>query len=451
MTNPEGTELLDELYEAIKRYVILPDDHAAVGVTLWIATTHALPAFDFAPRLAIGSPQKRCGKTRLLDVIEHTAHKPLATSNATVAALFRSIGGGHPPCLIFDEADTVFGSKRLAEQHEDLRNLFNNGFQRGRETLRCVGPNQVPQKFPIFAMAALAGIGTLPDTITDRAVNLTMRRRAPGETVKPFRLRRDGPKLHDLQVRLASWAASKLDVLTEAEPDMPVEDREADTWEPLVALADAAGGRWPELARQACKALTAGAAAADESQSLGVALLVDIRDVFSARAVSFISSADLVAALQKVDESPWSDFELNPRKLAARLKPFGVTSTRDSAGDVRGYRLEDFCDPFERYLRQEASECVSTGSEQRKPSDTEMSSDTSIRQTEITCQNISAVQQPFLTVLTGSDGEARKSGPDGVASYDTVRAGDRHPPRRRQRTRGKNRAAQQTPAQGETA
>lgn len=406
-----GAELLDELHDAIGRYVILPDSHATVGVTLWIATTHALPAFDFAPRLAIVSPQKRCGKTRLLDVIEHTAHNPLATSNATVAALFRSIGGGHPPCLIFDEADTIFGSKRLAEQHEDLRNLFNNGFQRGRETLRCVGPSQTPVKFPIFAMAALAGIGALPDTITDRAINVTMRRRAPGETVKPFRLRRDGPLLESLRFRLAEWAAGQLDALTDAQPELPVEDREADTWEPLIAVADAAGGRWPELARGACKALTEGAAAADEAQSLGVALLSDIRDVFDRADVAFLSSTELVAALRKVDESPWADFDLNPRKLAQRLKPFGVTSTRDAAGDVRGYRLEAFRDPFGRYIRQEASEPVRIGSELHKPSDTSPRSDTSIRQTENTCQNKSAGQTAFLTHLTDSDAGAPKTVP----------------------------------------
>lgn len=222
-TARDGAELLDDVLGALKRYVVL-DEHAAVGSALWIATTHALPAFDFAPRLAIVSPQKCCRKTRLLDVIEHTAHNPLATSNATVATLFRSIGGGHPPALIFDEADTVFGSKKAAENHEDLWNLFNNGFQRGRETLRCVGPNQVPTKCPIFAMAALAGIGALPDTITDRAINIAMWRRAPGETVKPFRLRRDGPKLAAVRDRLAQWAAAHLDILTAAEPSMPVED-----------------------------------------------------------------------------------------------------------------------------------------------------------------------------------------------------------------------------------
>ena len=172
-------------------------------MTLWIAATHALPAFECAPRLVITSPEKRCGKTRLLDIITGTCHKPLATVNATVAAIFRSIGGAHPPTLVIDEADTLFGSKKNAENNEDFRALLNAGHQRGRPALRCVGPLQVPTEFSTFAMCAIAGIGTMPDTITDRAVNISMRRRASGETVAQFRSRRDGPILTALGDRLA--------------------------------------------------------------------------------------------------------------------------------------------------------------------------------------------------------------------------------------------------------
>ena len=57
-------------------------------------------------------------------------------------------------------------------------------------------------------MAALAGIGAMPDTITDRAVNITMRRRARGEKVAQFRSRRDGPILTALRDRLAAGRRS---------------------------------------------------------------------------------------------------------------------------------------------------------------------------------------------------------------------------------------------------
>ena len=68
--------------------------------------------------------------------------------------------------MIFDEADAIFGTKKAAEQHKDLRALLNAGYQRNRPALRCV--NQIPSEFPTFAMAALAGIGNcFPDTVTD--------------------------------------------------------------------------------------------------------------------------------------------------------------------------------------------------------------------------------------------------------------------------------------------
>jgi Protein of unknown function (DUF3631) len=292
----DGAELLDELLDVLTRYVVFADRHAPVAVALWIAATHALPAFECAPRLVITSPEKRCGKSRLLDIISGTCHRPLVSVNATVAAIFRSIGDQHPPTLIIDEADTIFGTKKAAEQNEDLRALLNAGHQRGRPALRCVGPLQVPTEFSTFSMAALAGIGAMPDTITDRAVNITQRRRAGEETVSQFRSRRDGPVLEHVRGLLGLWAADHIDDLSKAEPVMPVEDRAADTWEPLISVADAAGGRWPTTARAACKALVDAADSADEDKSLSVKLLVDIRQIFADKHVSFLPSGGIAMA-----------------------------------------------------------------------------------------------------------------------------------------------------------
>jgi hypothetical protein len=320
-----------------------------------------------------------------------------------VAAIFRSIGGEHPRTLIIDEADAIFGSKKVAEQNEDLRKLLNAGHQRGRPALRCVGPNQIPTEFSVFAMAALAGIGTMPDTITDRAVNITMRRRAKGEAVAQFRSRRDGPILEHLRGRLAKWAATQIEALTAAEPAMPVEDRAADTWEPLIAIADAAGGHWPATARAACKALADAADAADEDKSLAVKLLIDIKGVFAEKGVAFLSSADLVAELRRIEESPWNDFELTVRKLAYRLGEFSVKTGHNTSGTARGYRLEDLADAFSRYTRQEPSDPSDQQVTHAFPSDASKASDASMRQTETKRQTESAGQIPFLTGLTDLD------------------------------------------------
>lgn len=372
-----GAAILDELHKVLTRYVIFGDRHAAEAITLWIACTHALPAFEHAPRLVLTSPEKRCAKSRTLDIITGTCHNPLASVNATVAAVFRSLDGEHPPTLIIDEADTLFGSKRSAEHNEDLRALLNAGHQRGRPVLRCVGPQLAPTKFPTFAMAALAGIGSMPDTITDRAINVTMRRRAPHEKVDHFRSRRDGPTLEAIRDRVAPWCAEHLDQLTNAEPPMPVEDRAADTWEPLIAIADAAGGHWRETARTACRAMVAAAHAADQDHSLRVKLLADIRDTFLIKNTEFMASTQLIDELRNIQESPWGEFGLSARKLAAQLKDFGVHPRHDITGRCRGYYLADLTDAFCRYLPQEPSEPSETDHEQRRPLDTSVSSDRS--------------------------------------------------------------------------
>jgi hypothetical protein len=429
----DGAELLDDLVNTLTRFVIFADKHSAAAVALWIAATHALPWFDCAPRLVITSPEKRCGKTRLLDIIEGTCNHPLATSDATVAAIFRSIppidentgdsiAVEATPTLIIDEADAIFGNSKVAEQHEDLRKLLNAGHQRGRPALRCVGPHQTPTQFPTFAMAVLAGIGSMPDTITDRAANIAMRRRAHGERVAQFRRRRDTGTLKEIRYRLNRWVWSGADhdlsktdtrnnnVRFAAERSMPVEDRAADTWEPLVAIADAAGGHWPGTARAACKALVAAADAADETDSLNTKLLADIKQIFADTRVPFLASKELVVRLRGIEESPWVEFDYNPSKLAYRLKEFGVKSRRDPAGAVRGYSLESLTDAFSRYLRQSPSDPSESLVDTCFPSDAHKPSDASTRQTGSTRQNENTGLPAILTGLTGSDGSTASNG-----------------------------------------
>lgn len=366
----DGAALLDDVLATHLDYVVFGNEHQAVAVTLWEAATHAVEAFQHATRLVITSPQKRCGKSRLLDVIGGICARPLLTSNATSAAIFRSIGNGKkPPTLVIDEADGIFGTKKLAEQNEDLRQLLNAGFGRGRPSLRCVGPNQIPTPFETFAMAALAGIGKMPDTVTDRAVNIDLQRRSSDQPVNRFRMRRDGPRLTELHDRLEVGATANIPALTEAEPSLPVDDREADAWEPLIAIADAAGGHWPETARAACKALCQSASEADDE--LGTRLLTDIQQVFAVTSETFMPSQMLVSELRKIDDSPWDELDgahnpLTVRKLAALLKDFGVTPGHNDAKTVRGYHVRQFRSAFRRYIRPDRPERPKHGSGQQE-------------------------------------------------------------------------------------
>src|SRR3954464_9680048 len=226
-----GAELLDALRAAVTKFVVLPSPQAADAVTLWIAATHAQPAWAHAPRLVIRGPEKRCGKSRLLETVEALCRDPFITGHSSSAAGYRSISDD-PPTMLVDEADTIFGPK--TDGNEDLRGLLNAGHQRNRPAKRYDANTGTVESIPTFAMAALAGIGAMPDTIEDRAVVIRMRRRAPGETVSPYRVRRDRPALAGLRERLPAWVRDDLDTLAEAEPVMPLEDRAADTWEPLI-------------------------------------------------------------------------------------------------------------------------------------------------------------------------------------------------------------------------
>ncbi|MEV8106358.1 DUF3631 domain-containing protein [Streptomyces sp. NPDC088135] len=350
-----GSKLLDELRSQIAQFVIPPSPDALDAITLWVAATHLQPAWQHAPRLAVVGPAKRCGKSRLLDVLTETVHEPMLTINTTPAAIFRSINEEEPPTLLVDEADTIFGPK-VAEKNEETRGLLNAGHQRGRYVTRVVGNDHTPHRFATFAMAAIAGIGDLPDTVMDRSVVIRMRRRAEGEKVKPFRSRRDIPALHDLRDRIRAWARPLLEEAANLEPDMPVEDRAADTWEPLVIVADLAGGSWPRRARVACARMVAAEVAAEEDHPSGARILADIRRVFAAQhEVDSLSTEDLLHHLRQDPESPWAEWGrggLTARELGRMLREFGITSGNVRMADRtqrKGYMRNKFLDAWRRY------------------------------------------------------------------------------------------------------
>jgi hypothetical protein len=348
------TGLLDALHAALTRYVILPSPEAADAVVLWIAATHGQAAWEHATRLAIISPEKRCGKSRLLDLVEATVAAPLITVNVSPAALVRSIGD-HPPTLLIDEADTIFGAK-AKDANEDLRGILNAGHQRNRPYLRWDAGARRREECPTFAMAGLAAIGDLPGTIMDRAVIVKMRRRAPGEVVAPYRQRRDAPQLHQIRDQLAAWVRAHLAGLRDAVPVLPVEDRAADTWESLVAVADLAGGTWPDRARRACKLLVAAAEVDDSEASLSLRLLSDIRDVFTWADFPHALFGDvLLARLRDIEAAPWGEFfghQLTARELARMLRPYGVRprEVKISGQHRKGYRHDELADTWARYL-----------------------------------------------------------------------------------------------------
>ncbi|MDT0379407.1 DUF3631 domain-containing protein [Streptomyces sp. DSM 42041] len=354
----DGTELLDELRSTIGKYAVLPSPEALTAVTLWVAASHVQPVLQHAPRLAVVGPTKGCGKSRVLDVLHETVHRPMMTVNTSPAVVFRVIGKA-PPTLLVDEADTIFGPK--AGEKEDLRGLLNAGHQRNRPAWRIAGPEHKPTAFPTFAMAALAGIGDLPDTIMDRAVVLRMQKRKPGERITPFRSRYAVPELNALRDRLTDWLTPLRDSASRLVPKMPVEDRAADTWEPLVLVADLAGGHWPGSARAACLAMTQHEAVQDEQTTLKTRLLRDIRRIFEQEGnTEVLRSHDLLAALVQDAEAPWGDYGtkgLNAYHLSALLRDFEIRPANhrfENGRQAKAYARNQFLDAWARYCPETA-------------------------------------------------------------------------------------------------
>ncbi|MFJ1831712.1 DUF3631 domain-containing protein [Streptomyces sp. NPDC088178] len=357
----DGAALLAEVEAFHRRFNVFPREAAYVAVALWDAHAHLLDAFDSTPRVAFLSPEPGSGKSRALEVVETLVPRPMLAVNARAAALFRSVSDpAGRPTILFDEIDTVFGPK--AGDNEELRGFLNAGHRRSGVTYRCIGDggNQTVVEFPSYTAVAVAGLGYLPDTITTRSVIIRMRRRARNEKAEPFRARLHEAEGHALRDRLAQWADQVRDDIAGRWPEMPegVTDRPADVWEPLLSVADAAGGDWPARARKACVELV-NAARADDKGSLGIRLLTDLRDHVMA-GIDRMPTVAILDRLCALDEAPWADMSGRPLDSRGLSKMLGEYMTTDntpvkarnikSAGAVlKGYYVLDLHDAWQRY------------------------------------------------------------------------------------------------------
>lgn len=352
--DPEGAALLNAVSDYLGRFVAYPSDDAKVAHVLWVAHAHLMDAWESTPRLAFLSPEPGSGKTRALEITETLVPRPVEAVNATAAYLFRKVSDPDGlPTILFDEIDTIFGPK--AKENEDIRGILNAGHRRGAMAGRCVvkGKTVETEELPAYCAVAVAGLGNLPDTILTRSVVVKMRRRAPNERVESYRRRLHAPEGNALRDNLAAWAETVVDEVSGAWPEMPdgIEDRSADVWEPLLAVADAAGGAWPEKARVAGVALVADSSGGQPS--LGIRLLADLKTVFGDQ--DALATEVILSRLHDMDEAPWGDLKgkpLDARALARLLKPYDVESkvVRDGDRTPRGYTRESLWDAWARYL-----------------------------------------------------------------------------------------------------
>jgi putative DNA primase/helicase len=347
----DTADLLAELTAFITHHVILPKD-ADIAVALWLLHAWTHDSAEISPLLTFVSPEMRCGKTTALRIVLALSPRPLPASNITAAAVFRSIEAW-TPTLVVDEADTFMG------ESEELRGVINSGH--GRETAFVVRVVETkdgmePARFSTWCAKAIAKIGKPAPTLTDRSIIVEMERKKPGDKVA--KLRRDDQTANVLRCKLARWAADNGKNLVGKEPRLPetLNDRAADNWTHLTAIADLAGGPWPEQARTAALVLSGGDTA--DVESTRGQLLADIRDLFQSRSAERLPSEDIAAHLVGMEGRPWPEWgktgkPMSKNQFARQLAHFKITSRNIKMEDGRvpkGYYRADFLEAFGRYL-----------------------------------------------------------------------------------------------------
>jgi putative DNA primase/helicase len=307
-----------------------------------------------APILAVTSPEKRCGKSTLLGWLYRLVDKPLLAANITAAAIFRTVDAYHPTLLI-DEADSF-----LNETGDELRGILNSGHTRDTAfVIRVSGEELEPRRFSTWGTKAVALIGKLEGrytTLADRSIEIQLRRKLPTEKLVKLR-HADENHFEELARRCARFAADNGAALGKARPEIPdvLNDRAQDNWEPLLAIADKAGGNWPRLARTVALAMSGGAESSG-GEGIGVQLLADLRRYFDSGNATSYPTTTLLQHLTEIDEAPWATYAkgkaMTARHLARILHPYGILPQNIRVGNTvpKGYNVSDFADAFARYL-----------------------------------------------------------------------------------------------------
>lgn len=343
-----GEELLNDIASVFCRYAVISSNDAAT-LALWTVLTYLSDTVWILPLLVITSPEKRCGKTLVLELLQACVLRPLPASNISAASLYRVVEK-YRPTLLIDEADTFLGDS------DELRGIINSGHRRSSAyVLRCDGDNLEPRSFSTWCPKAIALIGKLADTLDDRSIQIRMERKMAKDQVQRLRSDLIGKETDLIRRKAARWARDRGAGLREADPRIPSElhDRAQDNWRPMLAIADFAGGIWPSIARAAAVALAD--SAGDDNRSVRAQLLSDIRSIFESHNVTRISSEELTKALGEMIERPWPEWSkgkpITQRQISKLLKPFGVGTRQIRFGlsNNRGYELSDFEGAFLRY------------------------------------------------------------------------------------------------------
>jgi hypothetical protein len=366
--------VLDDTLDFYKRYIVFSNDHQAVALTLWTLYTHCFALgqpYRYVPYMLVTSAEPMSGKSTILDLAATLVHNPLDAQDVTPALLGRSLAG---KTLLLDEIDGVYSGQDVEAESKagSIRTILNSGFKMNGTYQRLVkakGGDFEPKMWSTFGPKILAGIGrTLPDTVQTRSVRLRLARQtaeAPAQKARDRQIRKEaGPLKRRMEIVAAE--IGELDFIDEMPESL--NSRDQDLWEPLIALAERAGGGWVDLAEAAAIELSK----SEPVMSTGMRLLSDIRDLFAnLDNPAFLPTKELIGSrvnhfegtneatgLCSFEEAQWATmtrgFPITPAKLASLLSEYDITSSRETTGahtyGPKGYARADFERAWKAYL-----------------------------------------------------------------------------------------------------
>jgi Protein of unknown function (DUF3631) len=352
-----AADLLEDVCTYVGKYLVTAPAERTI-LALWVLHTWAIEAADSTPFIFFSSAEPGSGKTRAFETVANIVREPWNAIAPSVAVLFRKIEQ-KSPTLLLDEVDAIF-CKKGGETAEGLRAILNAGNRRSTRVDRVEKKKgeMVLVSFGVFCPRALAGLGRPPRTIEDRSITFRMRPRLPHEPIARLRQREATAEARPIRDALATWSKMYIPELRAARPHIPdsVSDRMADACEPLLAIADLAGGQWPLRARAAIEQV-AGPAAAKEPD-LKLLLLADIMAAFGQdQPLDRLQTAELIRRLKDDPEGPWNEIGrgregLTAHVMARLLADFRISSRTirlPSGGTARGYLREEVAEEYARH------------------------------------------------------------------------------------------------------
>ncbi len=223
-------------------YITFPNPVQADICALWIIGSHILHnRFDSFGYLCINASTKRAGKSVLAELMSMVARDGVIGTSITAAVMRRLVA--RKATLFFDESESL-----NSEASSTVREFLNVGYRTGQNVF-MPGEGDEVIEYPAYGGKVVVMIGDPNDTLRDRSITITLERAAKTADRKIYRHSEalEHAKIltgtvdkesHDSQLTASIESITEDVELTYDEAYDFLDSRSAETWSPILALAN---------------------------------------------------------------------------------------------------------------------------------------------------------------------------------------------------------------------